>query len=226
MNLPCKFNDSYLSMHDIDDVLHFLDTKDVESEYPIQHNPGHVVFEKTGVELISLNKNKSDLQHVPCDMFLQAISDCLDMPGFLEDGELPLSPIIKFISSIKLDGPLKVQIPHGANMVLSSRKWKIILKEFLNNKWVVVSDVGGHGIEEFIPKSNHVSFKTDHLSTFAVVGYCDKNSLAAFKRMKVMAFCSDTGVGEDLVVRLYCFDDCEWSFEVSFENRKAAVLSK
>lgn len=204
-------------MQDIDVlILYFLDTKDVESEYPIRHNPGHVLFEKTGVELLSLNKNKSDLQHVPCDLSLQAISDFLDVPGFLKDGEVPLSHIIKFISSTKLDGTLKVLIPHGANMVLSGQKWKIILKEFSNNKWVVVSDIEGHGIENVISKSNHVSFDTDHFSTFAVVGYCDKNSLSAFKRMKVVAFCSETRVGEDLVVRLYCFDDCEWSFEVSF----------
>lgn len=198
-------------MQDIDvSILYFLDTKDVESEYPIRHSPGHVLFEKTGVELIS------ELQHVPCDLLLQAISDFLDMPGFLKDGEVPLSHMIKFISSTTLDGTLKVLIPHGANMVLSGQKWKIILKEFLNDKWVVVSDIEGHGIENFISKSNHVSFDTDHFSTFAVVGYCDKNSLSAFKRMKVVAFCSETGVGKDLVVRLYCFDDCEWSFEVSF----------
>jgi len=197
-------------------IIHFLDTKDLESEYPIRLNPGHVLFEKTGVELVSLNKNKSDLQHVPCDLCLQAISDHLDMPGFLEDGELPLSHIIKINSSTELDALFKVQIPHGANMVLSRQKWKIILKEFLNNKWIVVSDVEGHGIENFITESNHVSFETDHFSTFAVVGYCDKNSFSAFKRMKVTAFCSETGVGEDLVVRLYCFDDCECSFEVSF----------
>lgn len=198
-------------MQDIDvSILYFLDTKDVESEYPIRHSPGHVLFEKTGVELIS------ELQHMPCDLLLQAISDFLDMPGFLKDGEVPLSHMIKFISSTTLDGTLKVLIPHGANMVLSGQKWKIILKEFLNDKWVVVSDIEGHGIENFISKSNHVSFDTDHFSTFAVVGYCDKNSLSAFKRMKVVAFCSETGVGKDLVVRLYCFDDCEWSFEVSF----------
>ncbi|KAJ7327370.1 hypothetical protein OS493_027060 [Desmophyllum pertusum] len=188
------------------------DTKKVEAEYPIQHNPGHVVFEKTGVEVLTLDSSKPTLQDVPGDLALQAISDCLDMPGFLDDGELPLSPTIKFICS-KLDGPLEVQIPHGANMVLSSKKWKVILKEFLNNKWVVVNDVEGKGIKEFVPKSNHVRFETDHLSTFAVVGYADKHSLSLFKRMKVMAFCSETRAGEDLVVRVYCFDDCEWSFE-------------
>ena len=202
-------------------ILHFSDTEDMESEYPIRHNPGHVLFEKTGVELISLNKSKSDLQHVSCDLSLQAISDYLGMTGFLEDGELPLSHIIKFLSSTKLDGPLEVRIPHGANMVLSRKKWKIILKEFSNDKWIVVSDAEGHGIENFITESNHVRFETDHFSTFAVVGYCDKNSLSAFKRMKVMAFCSETGVGKDLAVRLYCFDDCEWSFEVSFQETKS-----
>ena len=189
----------------------------MDPEYPVRHNSDHkLVFEKTGVELISLDSNKSTLRYVTSDFSLQAISKWLDMPGLLEDGELPLSPIIKFISSTKLDGPLEVQIPHGANMVLSSKKWKIILKELQNNKWVVVSGKDEHRIKQFVPKSNHVSFETDYLSTFAVIGYCDKHSLSALKRMKVVAFCSETTVGEDLVIRLYCFDDCEWSFEVRF----------
>lgn len=34
------------------------------------------------------------------------------------------------------------------------------------------------------------------------------------KRMKVVVFCSEIKVGEEFVVRFYCFDDCEWFFEV------------
>ena len=99
-------------------------------------------------------------------------------------------------------------------MILTGQKWNIILKEYLNNRWVTVSqteNVTGQGIKNIVCKSNHVRFKTDHLSTFKVVGRFDKSSLSVFKRMKVAAFCTDTRVGQDLVMRLYCFDDCEWS---------------
>ncbi|XP_068702746.1 uncharacterized protein [Montipora foliosa] len=71
---------------------------------------------------------------------------------------------------------------------------------------------GGQAISNFVPKSNHVSFETDRLSKFAVVGKLNKHSFSAIKRMKVAAFCNETNVEEDLVV-VYCFDDCEYSFE-------------
>ncbi|PFX12046.1 uncharacterized protein LOC111318904 isoform X2 [Stylophora pistillata] len=197
-------------------------SKRVEWEYPKRHGQGHVVFEKTGVEAVVLDSSKSTLKHVPSDLVLHATSDELGLPGLLEDDEFPLSPAIQLtcISKSKLTGPLELQIPHGANMVLSSNKWKVVLKELKNGKWVVLSYVKGSGIEEFLPKSNHVSFETDHFATFAVVGHCKEQSLPVFKRMKVMAFCSDTRVGEDLVVRLYCFDDCEWSFENLLRREK------
>ncbi|XP_022799462.1 uncharacterized protein LOC111337437 isoform X1 [Stylophora pistillata] len=182
-------------------------------ESPKQHSPGHMLFENTGVEVVTLDSKKSAHQHLPRDLVLHATSDELDFPGLLEDDEFALSPAIRFIISGSLMGPLELLIPHSANMVLSSNKWKIILKELKNNEWVVVSYVKGSGIEEFLPKNNHISFETDHFATFAVVGHCKERSLPVFKRMKVMAFCNKTRVGEDLVVRLYCFDDCEWSFE-------------
>ncbi|RMX53360.1 hypothetical protein pdam_00018690, partial [Pocillopora damicornis] len=194
--------------------------KKVEWEHPNQYGPGHVVFEKTGVEAVILDSNKSTLQQVPSDLVLHATSDKLNLPGLLRDGEFPLSPAFYLVTRSKLTGPLELQIPHGANMVLSCNKWKIILKELKNNEWVVVSYVKGSGIKEFFPKSNHVSFETDHFTTFAVVGHCEEQSLPVLKRMKVMAFCNDTRVGEDLVVRLYCFDDCEWSFENLLREEK------
>ena len=98
-------------------------------------------------------------------------------------------------------------------MILSRSKWKVILKTLLNNRWVTVSQ-NGQGIHSFSPKSNHVSFETDRLSAFVIVGKLQDHSLPAFKRMKVAAFCSETSIGKDLTVRVYCFDDCEYSFEV------------
>lgn len=154
-------------------------------------------------------------QCVPRDLVLQASSDST-LPGLLEEDELPLSPAVKLISST-FNGPLEVWIPHGANMVLTGQKWNIILKEYQNNRWVTVGQSKKfkvQGINNIVCKSNHVRFKTDHLSTFKVFGKFDESSVSVFKRMKVAAFCTDTRVGKDLVIRLYCFDDCEWSFEV------------
>ena len=176
------------------------------SECPLHQDPGHLVFDKTGVEVIALESKKSTTQHLPPDLALQATSNSA-LPGFLEEGETALSPVITFLLTTKLPRPLEVQIPHGANMVLSHNEWSIILKEVLNNKWVSGSQ-SGRGIKNFVPRSNHVSFETDHLTTFVVVGKPYKHSFSALKRMKVAAFCSDTSTGEDLVIRLYCFDDC------------------
>ena len=187
----------------------------MEPEYPERQTPGRVVFEKTGVEVIALGSTKSTCQHLPRDLALQATSNST-MPGFLEEGEIALNPSITFLETTKLDGPVEVQIPHGANMVLSHKEWIISLKEFQKERWVNVSQrvTGGHEVKSLAAKSNHVSFQTDHLSTFAVVGKLLQHSVTAFKRMKVVAFCSETSIGEDLLVRLYCFDDCEYSFEV------------
>ncbi len=191
-------------------------------EYPVEHSAGHVVFEKTGVEVIAAGSSTpTDQCAVPSDLVLQAMPES-ELSGLLEEDELPLSPGIKLMSSVsKLSGQLEVWIPHGANMVLTGQKWNIILKEHQNNRWVTV----GQGRKNIVCKSNHVRFKTDHLSTFKVVGTFDKSSMSVFKRMKVAAFCSDTRIGEDLVMRLYCFDDCEWSFEVCSKSYLSTSLN-
>ena len=200
-----------------------LDTKNVVSECPLHQDPGHLVFEKTGVEVIALESKKSTTQHLPPYLALQATSNSA-LSGFLEEGETALSPVITFLLTTKLHRPLEVQIPHGANMVLSHNEWSIILKEVLNNKWVSVSQ-SGRGIKNFVPRSNHVRFETDHLTKFVVVGKPHKHSFSALKRMKVAAFCSDTSTGEDLIIRLYCFDDCEYSFEVYVNSQYFVVCS-
>ena len=177
-------------------------------EHPELLAPCHVIFKKTGVEAI----NKTTEQRLPCDLVLQALP--ISASDVLEENELLLSPAIKLISSTRLNGTLEIRLPHAANMILSCQRWIIILKEFRDNKWWTVNQTEGQGIMNIIPKSNHVRFDTDHLSTFAIVGKYDKSSPFVFKRMKIAAFCSDTKVGEDLLMRVYCFDDCESSFEV------------
>ena len=207
-------------------ILFFTETnQNVQCEHPVQHSTGHALFKKTGVEVIiddsSTTTDHECAVHVPRGLMLQATSDS-EMPGLLEEDELPLSPGIKLISSIsKLSGQLEVWIPHGANMILTGQNWNVILKEYKNNRWATVGQSKkstGQGIKDFVCKSNHVRFKTDHLSKFKVVGTFDKSASSVFKRMKVAAFCSNTRVGEGLDMRLYCFDDCEWSFEVCLKS--------
>lgn len=203
--------DLYLTIFPIFPEAH----KRVLCDYPVQHSTGHLVFKKTGVEVIG--SVTGDKCAVPNDLVIQA-SSVSELSDLLEEDELPLSPRVKFITSVsKFNGELEVWIPHGANMILTGEKWNVILKEYQNNRWVTVSqdeNFTGQGTKKIVSKSNHIRFKTDHLSTFKVVGRFDEFSLSVFKRMKVAAFCTDTRVGEDLVMRLYCFDDNEWSFEV------------
>ena len=185
------------------------DTSEVESEFPAEQKPGHVLFEKTGVEVIAKSPDKL----LPSQLALEAASHSTK-PGFLEEEEIQLSPVIKFIASSTTEKPLAVKIPHGANIILSSEKWHFMVKELVNNVWVAVRQ-SRKGIQNLVPKSNYISFETNHLSTFVVTGKLENYSPQAFKRMKVAAFCSETSIGEDLTLRLYCFDDCEYSLEVS-----------
>ena len=56
------------------------------------------------------------------------------------------------------------------------------------------SETGEQGISNFVVKRNHVSFESDRLSKFEVVGKLSKHSLSAIKRMKVAAFFNETNV--------------------------------
>ena len=191
-------------------------------EYPVQQSTDHIVFQKTGVEVMEVKvANGLTLTNIwmPGNVMLQAYTETM-LPDHLQEDELPLSPVYKFVSSaVKLDRSLEVWIPHGANIVLTGENWSIILKEYQNDSWLTVGQtsksIKTQESKNFVCKSNHVRFKTDHLSTFKVTGKFETSrSTLAVKRMKVVAFCSETKVGEELVVRLYCFDDCEWSLEV------------
>ena len=186
-------------------------------EYPVRKSPCHMIFKKTGVEVLAPADGTKSVW--PNDLILRASSNSTE-PGFLEENEIALSPAITFSVPTKLERRVEVQIPHGANLILSQEDWNVTLKAVRNDRWVNMSQggTGGQTISNFVAKSNHVSFETDRLSKFAVVGKLNKHSLSAIKRMKVAAFCNETNVGENLVVRVYCFDDCEYSFEVIINN--------
>ena len=78
-------------------------------DHPVQHSPGHVLFEKTGVEVIGADSfTPSDQCAVPNDLVIQASSES-EHSGLLEEDELPPSPGINFISHVlKLNGQLEV----------------------------------------------------------------------------------------------------------------------
>ncbi|XP_022799481.1 uncharacterized protein LOC111337448 isoform X3 [Stylophora pistillata] len=194
---------------------------DVLSEYPVRRSASHILFQRTGVEVMEMkvpNGLTLNDEWTPRNLMLQAFPEAV-LPDHLQEDELPLSPVYKFVSrAMKLDRLLEVWIPHGANIVLTGENWSVMLKEYENDSWLTVGKTSKSSktqeSENFVCKSNHVRFKTDHLSTFKLIGKIDTSkSTFVFKRMKVVAFCSETRVGEDLVVRVYCFDDCEWSFE-------------
>ncbi|XP_022799480.1 uncharacterized protein LOC111337448 isoform X2 [Stylophora pistillata] len=194
---------------------------DVLFEYPLQRSASHIVFQKTGVEVIEVKvANGLTLKDkwMPRNLMLQACTEAV-LPDHLQEDELPLSPVYKFVTSAaKLDRLLEVWIPHGANIVLTGENWSVILKEYVNHTWLTVGETSNcnktQESKNFVCKSNHVRLKTDHLSTFKITGKFDTSqSTLVFKRMKVVAFCNETRVGDNLIVRLYCFDDCEWSFE-------------
>lgn len=193
--------------------------KNAEPEYPGRHNQDHAVFEKTGVEVLASRlSSRTTGKQVPCDLALQALYGSESTESdLLEEDELLLSPILTLMSSTRLNELLELRIPHSANMVLSCKNWTVILKEKLNSaKWATIAETGkkeGQGIKNFVTNSNHVRFDTDHLSTFAIVGKYHKSSLSVLKRMKLAAFSTDAKVGEDVSIRIYCFDDCEWSLE-------------
>ena len=194
--------------------------KNAEPEYPRRHNQDHAVFEKTGVEVLASRlSSQTTGKQVPCDLALQALYGSESTESdLLEEDELLLSPILTLMSSTRLNELLELRIPHSANMVLSCKNWTVILKEKLNSaKWASVAETDkkeAQGIKNFVTNSNHVRFDTDHLSTFAIVGKYHKSSLSVLKRMKLAAFSTDAKVGEDVSIRIYCFDDCEWSLEV------------
>ena len=70
-----------------------MGTESVTPEYPVRKSPGHMIFKKTGVEVLaSADGMKSVL---PNDLILRASSNSTE-PGFLEEGEISLSPAIAF----------------------------------------------------------------------------------------------------------------------------------
>lgn len=194
------------------------------SEYPVRRSASHILFQRTGVEVMEMkvpNGLTLNDEWTPRNLMLQAFPEAV-LPDHLQEDELPLSPVYKFVSrAMKLDRLLEVWIPHGANIVLTGENWSVMLKEYENDSWLTVGKTSKSSktqeSENFVCKSNHVRFKTDHLSTFKLIGKIDTSkSTFVFKRMKAVAFCNETRVGDNLMVRLYCFDDCEWSFEVCF----------
>ncbi|XP_067041693.1 uncharacterized protein [Acropora muricata] len=187
--------------------------------------PGHVIFEKTGVEILTIN-DKTPVQ-LALPKGLKLLAQSPSKSDILEEDELLLSPLIKLMGTrMQPNGKLEVHIPHVANMILSLPTWNIILKELgQNGKWKAIKQSDENGIWKFTSENNHVKFFTDHLSTFVIVGKYDRTSLSMFKRMKIAAFCGKPK-GDGLSIMLHIFDDCEWSYErlILKENMEGRTL--
>ena len=100
-------------------------------------------------------------------------------------------------------------------LVSESNHGQSLADQGQNGKWKAMKQSDKNGIWKFVSESNHVKFFTDHLSTFVIVGRYDRSSLSLFKRMKIAAFCGEPK-GSCLSVKVYFFDDCDWSYEVLF----------
>ena len=166
-------------------------------------------------------------QELPLD--LKVLAQIPSKSEILAEDELLLSPTIKLMCTrTQPNGKLEVRIPHVANMILSSPKWNIILKELgQNGKWKAIEQSDENGISKVLSECNHVKFFTDHISTFVIVGKYYRFSLSMFKRMKIAAFCGKPQ-GDGLSIKLHIFDDCECSFEVldDFSSFCFLVFSK
>ncbi|XP_068718145.1 uncharacterized protein [Montipora capricornis] len=127
----------------------------------------------------------------------------------LPSHEIQLSPVIKFHPhASKLSKPVCVRIPHSA-FVFFSHGWNIQLKSsMLENGAIVWKEEAVGEIH-----NNEVSFYTDCLLSYVVVGMSVNNSNPTKKRFQGGVIGGEGKVGENYAVYLYVFDDCEASLE-------------
>ena len=123
---------------------------------------------------------------------------------------MQLSPVIKFHPhGYKLSKPVQVRIPHTA-LVFQSHGWNIKLKSSsIQSGGFVWQDE-----EMSETHNNEVSFQTNSLLCYVVVGTAVYNSKPTKKRLQCAVFGGEGKVGENFTAYLYVFDDCEASLEV------------
>ena len=132
------------------------------------------------------------------------------LPITLLSDEVQLSPVIQFHPcGSKLPNPICVTIPHSA-LLDSSHGWSIGLKSAEFSDGAVVWN------DKVVDKIDvdNLSFHTDCLLSYVVVGTPVRNSYPTKKRFYCAVFGGQGKVGPNYTVYLYLFDECEASLEV------------
>ena len=134
-----------------------------------------------------------------------------DVLNTLQDGEVQLSPVVKFHPyGLRLSKPAQVRIPHSA-LVFYSNGWDLKLKSStLHDERIVFRDE-----ELYEVHNNEVSFQVNYLLSYVVVGVSLHNNKPTKKRLQCAVFGGEGRVGVNYTAYLYVFDDCEASLEVS-----------
>lgn len=171
-------------------------------------------FEKSGVIL-----QFSDPESFVNDAQGVRLKICWDKASTdtLPSHEIQLSPVIKFHPhASKLSKPACVRIPHSA-LVFFSHGWNIQLKSSTLENGAIVWK------EEAVGKihNNEVSFYSDCLLSYVVVGMPVNNSNPTKKRFQCAVFGGEGKVGENYTVYLYVFDDCEASLEKIMQEERS-----
>ena len=135
-----------------------------------------------------------------------------DVLNTLQDGEIQLSPVIKFHPyGLKLSKPAQVRIPHSA-LVFYSTGWDLKLKSStLHDERPVWKDEKLYEVY-----NNEVIFQVDHLLTYVVAGVSLHNNKPTKKRLQCAVFggSGEGSIGANYRAHLYVFDNCKASLEV------------
>ena len=178
-------------------------------EAPTAHGSQETLsFDKSGVS-VKFSDTESFLNDGP--RVRLEICWNTDVLNTLQDGEVQLSPVIKFHPyGLKLSKAAQVRIPHSA-LVFYSNGWDLKLKSStLHDERIVFRDE-----ELYEVHNNEVSFQVNYLLSYVVVGVPLHNNKPTKKRLQCAVFGGEGRVGVNYTAYLYVFDDCEASLEVS-----------
>ncbi|XP_015758035.1 PREDICTED: uncharacterized protein LOC107337409 isoform X2 [Acropora digitifera] len=165
-----------------------------------------ISFDNSGV-IVRFNDHES----LPNEVLEITLEICWDeaLPFTLLSDEVQLSPVIQFYPpGLKLSNPACVTVPHSA-LVDSSHGWNIGLKSAVFSDGAVV----WHDKTVDRIYADNLSFQTDCLLSYVVVGTPVRNSYHAKKRFYCAVFGGQGKVGPNYTAYLYLFDECEASLQ-------------
>ena len=170
-----------------------------------------ISFDNSGV-IVRFN----DPESLPHEVLGITLEICWDeaLPFTLLSDEVQLSPVIQFYPpGLKLSNPACVTVPHSA-LVDSSHGWNIGLKSAVFSDGAVV----WHDKTVDRIYADSLSFQTDCLLSYVVVGTAVRNSYHTKKRFYCAVFGGQGKVGPNYTAYLYLFDECEASLQVWVNN--------